>query len=229
MTQLSEIQAQHALGVTDVDAIATALRANPRHKRDTNAAALYQILVNEFGVLRGSGNAASGLLEDHMVALPSAYAALVDGYRQFVSNPWSDSAAIRATLPQIGSLVSAITAITAGIVDARNDGVTTGQQVEDAVELLTGGQVNDGLTGVGVQAILDAEAVRVATVDATPDRTEHETLISVNSTAAKLTVVTRVTPIYYLGDQLLRRGVTVTTVNDAALVEQMAAIMKGLN
>jgi len=229
MTQLSEIQAQHALGVTDVDAIATALRANPRHKRDTNAAALYQILVNEFGVLRGSGNAASGLLEDHMVALPSAYAALVDGYRQFVSNPWSESAAIRATLPQIGSLVSAITAITAGIVDARNDGVTTGQQVEDAVELLTGGQVNDGLTGVGVQAILDAEAVRVATVDATPDRTEHETLISVNSTAAKLTVVTRVTPIYYLGDQLLRRGVTVTTVNDAALVEQMAAIMKGLN
>jgi len=161
MTQLSEIQAQQALGVTDVDAIATALRANPRHKRDTNAAALYQILVNEFGVLRGSGNAASGLLEDHMVALPSAYAALVDGYRQFVSNPWSDSAAIRATLPQIGSLVSAITAITAGIVDARNDGVTTGQQVEDAVELLTGGQVNDGLTGVGVQAILDAEASRV--------------------------------------------------------------------
>jgi len=161
MTQLSEIQAQQSLGVTDVDAIATALRANPRHKRDTHAAALYQILVNEFGVLRGSGNAASGLLEDHMVALPSAYAALVDGYRQFVSNPWSDSAAIRATLPQIGSLVSAITAITAGIVDARNDGVTTGQQVEDAVELLTGGQVNDGLTGVGVQAILDAEAVRV--------------------------------------------------------------------
>ena len=161
MTQLSEIQAQQALGVTDVDAIATALRANPRHKRDTNAAALYQILVNEFGVLRGSGNAASGLLEDHMVALPSAYAALVDGYRQFVSNPWSESAAIRATLPQIGSLVSAITAITAGIVDARNDGVTTGQQVEDAVELLTGGQVNDGLTGVGVQAILDAEASRV--------------------------------------------------------------------
>jgi len=46
-------------------------------------------------------------------------------------------------------------------VDARNDGVTTGQQVEDAVELLTGGQVNDGLTGVGVQAILDAEASRV--------------------------------------------------------------------
>jgi len=161
MTQLSEIQAQQALGVTDVDAIATALRANPRHKRDTHAAALYRILVNEFGVLRGSGNAASGLLEDHMVALPSAYAALVDGYRQFVSNPWSDSAAIRATLPQIGSLVSAITAITAGIVDARNDGVTTGQQVEDAVELLTGGQVNDGLTGVGVQAILDAEAVRI--------------------------------------------------------------------
>ena len=161
MTQLSEIQAQQALGVTDVDAIATALRANPRHKRDTHAAALYQILVNEFGVLRGSGNAASGLLEDHMVALPSAYAALVDGYRQFVSNPWSESAAIRATLPQIGSLVSAITAITAGIVDDRNDGVTTGQQVEDAVELLTGGQVNDGLTGVGVQAILDAEAVRV--------------------------------------------------------------------
>jgi len=161
MTQLSEIQAQQALGVTDVDAIATALRANSRHKRDTNAAALYQILVNEFGVLRGSGNAASGLLEDHMVALPSAYAALVDGYRQFVSNPWSESAAIRATLPQIGSLVSAITAITAGIVDARNDGVTTGQQVEDAVELLTGGQVNDGLTGVGVQAILDAEASRV--------------------------------------------------------------------
>ena len=229
MTQLSEIQAQQALGVTDVDAIATALRANPRHKQDTHAAALYQILVNELGVLRGSGNAASGLLEDHMVALPSAYAALVDGYRQFVSNPWSESAAIRATLPQIGSLVSAITAITAGIVDDRNDGVTTGQQVEDAVELLTGGQVNDGLTGVGVQAILDAEAVRVATVDATPDRTEYETLISVNSTAAKLTVVTRVTPIYYLGDQLLRRGVTVTTVNDAALVEQMAAIMKGLN
>ena len=161
MTQLSEIQAQQALGVTDVDAIATALRANPRHKRDTHAAALYRILVNEFGVLRGSGNAASGLLEDHMVALPSAYAALVDGYRQFVSNPWSESAAIRATLPQIGSLVSAITAITAGIVDDRNDGVTTGQQVEDAVELLTGGQVNDGLTGVGVQAILDAEAVRV--------------------------------------------------------------------
>jgi len=161
MTQLSEIQAQHALGVTDVDAIATALRANPRHKRDTNAAALYQILVNEFGVLRGSGNAASGLLEDHMVALPSAYAALVDGYRQFVSNPWSESAAIRATLPQIGSLVSAITAITAGIVDDRNDGVTTGQQVWDAVELLTGGQVNDGLTGVGVQAILDAEAARI--------------------------------------------------------------------
>ncbi len=161
MTQLSEIQAQQALGVTDVDAIATALRANPRHKRDTHAAALYQILVNEFGVLRGSGNAASGLLEDHMVALPSAYAALVDGYRQFVSNPWSESAAIRATLPQIGSLVSAITAITAGIVDDRNDGVTTGQQVEDAVELLTGGQVNDGLTGVGVQAILDAEASRV--------------------------------------------------------------------
>ncbi len=161
MTQLSEIQAQQALGVTDVDAIATALRANPRHKRDTHAAALYQILVNEFGVLRGSGNAASGLLEDHMVALPSAYAALVDGYRQFVSNPWSESAAIRATLPQIGSLVSAITAITAGIVDARNDGVTTGQQVWDAVELLTGGQVNDGLTGVGVQAILDAEASRV--------------------------------------------------------------------
>jgi len=161
MTQLSEIQAQQALGVTDVDAIATALRANPRHKQDTHAAALYQILVNEFGVLRGSGNAASGLLEDHMVALPSAYAALVDGYRQFVSNPWSESAAIRATLPQIGSLVSAITAITAGIVDARNDGVTTGQQVWDAVELLTGGQVNDGLTGVGVQAILDAEASRV--------------------------------------------------------------------
>ena len=161
MTQLSEIQAQQALGVTDVDAIATALRANPRHKRDTHAAALYRILVNEFGVLRGSGNAASGLLEDHMVALPSAYAALVDGYRQFVSNPWSDSAAIRATLPQIGSLVSAITAITAGIVDDRNDGVTTGQQVWDAVELLTGGQVNDGLTGVGVQAILDAEASRV--------------------------------------------------------------------
>jgi len=161
MTQLSEIQAQQSLGVTDVDAIATALRANSRHKRDTNAAALYQILVNEFGVLRGSGNAASGLLEDHMVALPSAYAALVDGYRQFVSNPWSESAAIRATLPQIGSLVSAITAITAGIVDARNDGVTTGQQVWDAVELLTGGQVNDGLTGVGVQAILDAEASRV--------------------------------------------------------------------
>jgi len=161
MTQLSEIQAQQSLGVTDVDAIATALRANPRHKRDTHAAALYQILVNEFGVLRGSGNAASGLLEDRMVALPSAYAALVDGYRQFVSNPWSESAAIRATLPQIGSLVSAITAITAGIVDDRNDGVTTGQQVEDAVELLTGGQVNDGLTGVGVQAILDAEAVRV--------------------------------------------------------------------
>jgi len=54
----------YAPGLTDPAEIVAALQADARYKRDTDAAALYRVLVNEFQVLRVVNGVATGPLED---------------------------------------------------------------------------------------------------------------------------------------------------------------------
>jgi len=152
----------YAPGLTDPAEIVAALQADARHERDTNAAALYRVLVNEFQVLRVVNGVATGPLEDYMAGLDTgvpAYAMFVDGYRQFLTNPWSVTEAIRATLPEIGMLVTGICDIVAGLVDARGG---SGDQVKARVDELTGGRLFGSVTLGEVNAAIDAEAERVA-------------------------------------------------------------------
>jgi hypothetical protein len=152
----------YAPGLTDPAEIVAALQADARHERDTNAAALYRVLVNEFQVLRVVNGVATGPLEDYMAGLDTnvaAYAVFVDGYRQFLTNPWSVTEAIRATLPEIGMLVTGICDIVAGLVDARGG---SGDQVKARVDELTGGRLFGSVTLGEVNAAIDGETARVA-------------------------------------------------------------------
>ena len=152
----------HAAGITDPTVIVDTLNSNTIHKQDTNAAALYRVLVNEFQVLRVVNGVATGPLEDYMAGLDTgipAYALLMDGYRQFLTNPWSDTEAIRATLPEIGMLVTGICDIVAGLVDARGG---SGDQVKARVDELTGGRLFGSVTLGEVNAAIDGETARVA-------------------------------------------------------------------
>ena len=154
----------YAPGITNPADVVSHLNGDFRHKRDTNAAALYRVLVNEFQVLRVVNGVATGLLEDHMAGLDTgipAYALLIDGYRQFLTNPWSVDESIKATLPEIGALVTGLCDIVAGLVDARG-GSATGAQVKARVDELTGGRLFGSVTPEEVSAAIEEETARVA-------------------------------------------------------------------
>lgn len=126
------------------DTIPSLLNSDSRHKKDTNAAALFSLLVNEYSLLRHVGVDWTGRLQDRMDELAKSpdpkHAALVDGYNQLLSNPWSSEAIIRSgSKSRVGQLVSGIAVVAGQIIeDDESDSRGLADLVRD-VHLLTDG------------------------------------------------------------------------------------------
>jgi len=142
--------------------IAAILQADTRHKRDimatssrSNETDLLDLLGSEFGVLRLNSKAEwIGPLINYFAANPNS--PLVEGFVLLLTQLQISDRPVRcASVPAIGALTSGITQVVGALYgDA--------QAVQSAMDAITGGLRYAGVTTADVQAVIDAEATRLA-------------------------------------------------------------------
>ena len=149
--------------------IAAALQSDTRHERNILATGgdvevesdMFNLLVAEFNVLWLTGEATwTGPLRDYVDDLPATSSdnvRLKVGFGQLLAALQITNRKIQvADNPPMGAMLTAITAIVGGIVEANPDDSRTATDVVAAVHAISGGPRFAGVTETDVRDAIDA-------------------------------------------------------------------------